>query len=186
MTYFRFNRMSPSAALGAVLTVLIVAAVNAAPTEQTPGASTLPAKPVLPHSTDASWFVAKMKTIVDQGQLFDPEQVATTLALGANVNPGRKSWLAGVRSSSPLDAEFTPAVPPRGGDGRQPPARRHCFLKVNLQLRTPSRLPEPVAASNLAATRNEMGVCGGANLMLWSESAEIPCATSVAVPSGLI
>src|SRR5882757_10957043 len=68
----------------------------------------------------------------------------------------------------------------------QPPVPRQCLLKVNLQLRTPSRLPAPAAASNLAATRNEIGLIGGANLILWSESAEIPSATSVAVPSGLI
>ena len=40
------------------------------------------------------------------------------------------------------------------------------LLNVNLQPRTPTRLPVPTVASNLAITRNEIRLCGGANPVL--------------------
>ena len=41
-----------------------------------------------------------------------------------------------------------------------------CLLNVNLQARTPCRLPAPVVGSNLAMTRNEIRVWGGAKPIL--------------------
>src|SRR6266404_929264 len=74
MLGFHRNRFLVLASL-VPLTALTVAMGRAAPTTPTP------ASPPAIENKDASWFVAKVKTIVDAGELFYPEQVERTLGL---------------------------------------------------------------------------------------------------------